>query len=332
MNKLHQAYIELGLQPGAPLQEVLERWRTVARMWHPDRAGTPEEKAIAESELKKINAARDLLARHFQKGEHRSSACECSLNTAGGVPPGYRSDESGRYSRAETSEPPPQDRRSNAPSGANAGNAAAGRAPGSTASRRNAVREADAKLVVLATISMVVLGASLVRMNSGIHIKQPAEQPAYDFPGTAYNTTPLPATPSRSVIGFAQLVREPQSSTASNGAAAKSAGSQSSQAKSTETKSSELTADSSKTQTSASERLPSGGSQSPRTITFVSSDGRLVSLQDGSTWELYGAEAADSFFQWQPGDRITVKGLNSYPSWLVNESRGYQAVRVSEVK
>jgi hypothetical protein len=67
-------------------------------------------------------------------------------------------------------------------------------------------------------------------------------------------------------------------------------------------------------------------------ISFVSSDGRLVSLKDGTTWELWQQEAADSFFQWEPGDHVIIKGPQSVPMWLVNQTRSYQAVKATPVR
>jgi hypothetical protein len=84
----------------------------------------------------------------------------------------------------------------------------------------------------------------------------------------------------------------------------------------------------------ASEHQPQQPAQQPNknVIEFVSADGRLISLQDGSTWELWPQEAADSFFAWQPGDRITVKGRQNGMPWLVNDSRSHQAVKVTRVE
>jgi curved DNA-binding protein CbpA len=79
MNRLHNAYFILGLQPGSRLNDVIERYKELARVWHPDRAGTPEQRMYAEEEMKKINNAKDLLKEHLTSKTHNHfGACECN--------------------------------------------------------------------------------------------------------------------------------------------------------------------------------------------------------------------------------------------------------------
>lgn len=76
MNSLHQAFHDLGLQPGATLEEVTKRFKAIIKEGHPDRFATEEERLEATRKLKLVNAARDLLRHHF-KNEHSSSGCSC---------------------------------------------------------------------------------------------------------------------------------------------------------------------------------------------------------------------------------------------------------------
>jgi len=48
----------LGLQPGATEPEVREAYRTLVKVWHPDRfSGDPRLQEKAQEKLKEINAA-----------------------------------------------------------------------------------------------------------------------------------------------------------------------------------------------------------------------------------------------------------------------------------
>lgn len=81
MNELHKAYAILGLDAGSSMDSVLRRYKRLIMVWHPDRAPTPEHKEFAEEELKKINNAKDVLAKHFGAGgAHKGSGCECQPN------------------------------------------------------------------------------------------------------------------------------------------------------------------------------------------------------------------------------------------------------------
>ncbi|MBX9724464.1 MAG: J domain-containing protein, partial [Candidatus Obscuribacterales bacterium] len=77
MNKLHEAYSILGLKPGSSKETIQKRWKRLSMVWHPDRLPTEEGKIEAEEELKKINNAKDLLWKHLESAEHKSSGCEC---------------------------------------------------------------------------------------------------------------------------------------------------------------------------------------------------------------------------------------------------------------
>ena len=83
MNDLHKAYAVLGLEPGSSMESILRRYKRLIMVWHPDRAPTPEHKEFAEEELKKINNAKDLLAKHFGSGGgHKTTGCDCQPEAA----------------------------------------------------------------------------------------------------------------------------------------------------------------------------------------------------------------------------------------------------------
>lgn len=83
MNELHKAYSVLGLDAGSSMESVLRRYKRLIMVWHPDRAPTAEHKEFAEEELKKINNAKDVLAKHFGAGGgHKENNCVCQPNAA----------------------------------------------------------------------------------------------------------------------------------------------------------------------------------------------------------------------------------------------------------
>lgn len=76
-NEIHKALRDLGIEPGASWDDVTARYKLLVRMWHSDRA-RPEDKAVADQELKKINNARDLLKEHYKSAAHVTSGyCRC---------------------------------------------------------------------------------------------------------------------------------------------------------------------------------------------------------------------------------------------------------------
>jgi len=78
MNELHKAYAVLGLDAGSSMESILRRYKRLIMVWHPDRAPTKEHKEFAEEELKKINNAKDVLAKHFGAGGgHKAAGCDC---------------------------------------------------------------------------------------------------------------------------------------------------------------------------------------------------------------------------------------------------------------
>jgi curved DNA-binding protein CbpA len=308
MNKLQQAYIDLGLKPGAPLDQVLERWRTVARMWHPDRASTEQEKTLAEAELKKVNGARDLIARHYQDGLHKLVGCECATL----VEP--------QPERETQQAPPPSSSAGNNGQGAKTAQRTTAGKNGRAKRRPEPVPAAVGSML---TAAMVLLGMFIVHMNSGVRLQH--QQPrtvSYDTgrtywtpPGNVSQTTIAGLRPS-------PMNTVAQSLTQSDDYKLKDAA-RDEEEKARRAREAALTREATK-----KNELPANTAA----IGFVSSDGRLVSLKDGTTWELLPQEAADSFFAWQPGDRITVKGAQQMPVWLVNESRSFQAVKVTPVR
>jgi hypothetical protein len=76
-NELYQAYVILGLEPGSSLEAILNRYRQLIMIWHPDRVTSEEQKKFAEAELKKINNAKDILVAHFGSGIHTTADCVC---------------------------------------------------------------------------------------------------------------------------------------------------------------------------------------------------------------------------------------------------------------
>jgi len=110
MNELHKAYAVLGLEPGSPMESILRRYKRLIMVWHPDRAPTPEHKEFAEEELKKINNAKDILAKHFGAGGgHKATGCDCqpeAATAAGGAKSSSTSSAGPgpRYHRSKTAD------------------------------------------------------------------------------------------------------------------------------------------------------------------------------------------------------------------------------------
>ncbi len=82
MNEYQKAYSILGLEPGTNKESIQRRYKRLVMVWHPDRFPTEEGRKDAEEELKKINNAKDLLWKHFDKGEHKASGCVCQGSAA----------------------------------------------------------------------------------------------------------------------------------------------------------------------------------------------------------------------------------------------------------
>lgn len=59
------AYNNLGLIPGANLEEVRRKRRDLVKRYHPDRFTDPSKRARAEQKTAEINAAHDVIARHL---------------------------------------------------------------------------------------------------------------------------------------------------------------------------------------------------------------------------------------------------------------------------
>lgn len=95
MNDLHSAYSILGLEPGSSMDVIQRRYKRLIMVWHPDRFQNAEGKSDAEEELKKINNAKDILAKHFAGAHKDTGACDCRSS----------SDE-GQYQRAPGSTGP----------------------------------------------------------------------------------------------------------------------------------------------------------------------------------------------------------------------------------
>ncbi len=77
MNKIQEAYQQLGVAPGSSLDAVKKRYRQLAMVWHPDRMPTPEGRRTAEEELKQINNAFDCIKKHFESDHRQGQVCQC---------------------------------------------------------------------------------------------------------------------------------------------------------------------------------------------------------------------------------------------------------------
>ena len=97
MNDLHTAYSILGLEPGSSMDVIQRRYKRLIMVWHPDRFQNAEGKSDAEEELKKINNAKDLLAKHFAGGHKDTGACDCRSSN---------SSDAGQYQRSPGSTGP----------------------------------------------------------------------------------------------------------------------------------------------------------------------------------------------------------------------------------
>jgi hypothetical protein len=73
---LRKAYVSLGLEPGASIETINQRYRQQAMAWHPDRWPANKQKA-AEEELKRIIDARDTLTDHFKRRHNSDGPCAC---------------------------------------------------------------------------------------------------------------------------------------------------------------------------------------------------------------------------------------------------------------
>jgi curved DNA-binding protein CbpA len=101
MNELHKAYKTLGLEPGASLEAINQRYWILVMIWHPDKFYTDAGKHDAEQKLKRINHARDVLKDHFAyEGHNAMGSCSC------GAKGGQQSAQS--QHRASSSGPSPE--------------------------------------------------------------------------------------------------------------------------------------------------------------------------------------------------------------------------------
>lgn len=80
---LSKAYLILGIESGTEWEAVLARYKTCARVWHPDKApDDPVRQQEATDELKRLNWARDVLKAHFKEGSHSEKGyCACRKKT-----------------------------------------------------------------------------------------------------------------------------------------------------------------------------------------------------------------------------------------------------------
>ena len=76
MGDLERYYGILGLEPGAPAEEVKQAWRDLAQVWHPDRfAGNERLRQKAQEKLKELNEAYRML-RDESAGQRARAARE----------------------------------------------------------------------------------------------------------------------------------------------------------------------------------------------------------------------------------------------------------------
>jgi curved DNA-binding protein CbpA len=103
VDQIDEAYAVLGLLPGASQTAVKEAYRDLAKVWHPDRfPHDPRIQAKAQEELKKINAAYELLSSIQPRPKDRSRPRESAQSQP---PRRGRSPEAG-----STQSPPPRNR------------------------------------------------------------------------------------------------------------------------------------------------------------------------------------------------------------------------------
>ena len=76
--RLHKAYEVLGLEPGAEPHDIHHRYRSLAKVWHPDRQISKEDKLLFEQQLKQINISKEVLSSHFESSSHVvTGPCAC---------------------------------------------------------------------------------------------------------------------------------------------------------------------------------------------------------------------------------------------------------------
>ncbi len=76
--RLHKAYEVLGLEPGAEVRDIKHRYRALAKVWHPDRQTSKEDKLLFEEQLKEINTSKEMLSSHFESKSHAvTGPCAC---------------------------------------------------------------------------------------------------------------------------------------------------------------------------------------------------------------------------------------------------------------
>lgn len=301
-------------------------------MWHPDRAATEQERTIAEAELKKVNGARDLIQRHHQDGLHRLVGCECSAEPV-------QDPRGSMYENTErTSERPrSSESASSSSQGASAGGASGAQArktsAGAGSRRRKQPQTAPPVVASMITAAMVLLGMTIVKMNSGVKIERPRASDAYGYEAPAVQgwrgeSRPVGGVSQSTIASLRPSLVNKAASTEQQAVAGEKVFKQEDTAGQRMAES-EAQAEREAKAAKAREQQQALGKSA---VEFVSADGRLISLQDGTTWELWPQEAADSLFAWQPGDRITVKGRQASMPWLVNDTRSHQAVKVTRVE
>jgi uncharacterized protein YjbI with pentapeptide repeats len=95
MDDLGRCYFLLGVEPGAPAEQIKEAWRDLAQVWHPDRFGGNERlQHKAQEKLKEINQAYEKLRNH-QGAASGAAAATAAYDHFGYDHPGYDGDEPG---------------------------------------------------------------------------------------------------------------------------------------------------------------------------------------------------------------------------------------------
>ena len=78
MNELFALFLKLDLTPGCSIEQVNERYRALASLFHPDQIIGEKRKATAEMELKTLNNRRDKILAHLKGPRHKlTGECEC---------------------------------------------------------------------------------------------------------------------------------------------------------------------------------------------------------------------------------------------------------------
>src|SRR5262245_22898526 len=66
-------YEELGVAPTAPVEEIRQAYKRLARLMHPDRRTSEETRRLAELQMKRLNSMLEVLADEAARAEYDAS-------------------------------------------------------------------------------------------------------------------------------------------------------------------------------------------------------------------------------------------------------------------